>query len=148
MIIMGVIMVICGIVCVATPILTTFSLMHFFMILLFVTGITFLIESIRDRSVPNLILAILSLILGGFIGSWSDSSVGILVASVTLSIFKYGLSMMELSEANNSVVNMLVFIGFLVFQANRHLPALHKAQKARIAEAQKKKAEMAARQAA
>ena len=67
MIIMGILMVICGIVCVATPLLTTFSLMYFFMILLFVTGITFLIDSIRFRFVPGIILAILSLILGGFI---------------------------------------------------------------------------------
>ena len=67
MIIMGIIMVICGIACVATPILTTFSLMHFFMFLLFVTGITLLIESIMRRNVPDLILSILSLIAGGFI---------------------------------------------------------------------------------
>ncbi len=67
MIIMGIIMVICGIACVATPILTTFSLMHFFMILLFVTGVTLLIESIMRRNVLDLILAILALIAGGFI---------------------------------------------------------------------------------
>ena len=67
MIIMGIIMVICGIACVATPILTTFSLMHFFMILLFVSGVTFLIEGIMRRNVPDVILAILALIAGGFI---------------------------------------------------------------------------------
>ena len=67
MIIMGVLLVICGIACVATPIATTFGLMHFFMILLFVTGITFLIDSIRFRVVPGIVLGILSLIAGGFI---------------------------------------------------------------------------------
>lgn len=67
MVIMGIIMVIGGIVCVASPIATTFSLMYFFMILLFVTGITILIDSIRFRNVPGIILSILSLIAGGFI---------------------------------------------------------------------------------
>lgn len=85
-----------------------------------------------------------AMILGGYIGERSDSSIGILTAAFTLQIFKYGLSLMELSDPNNSVVNMLIFIGFLVFQANRHVRGLRKAQKARIELAQKRKAELAA----
>ena len=67
MVIIGILMVLGGIACVATPVATTFSLMYFFMILLFVTGITFLIDSIRFRVVPGIVLGILSLIAGGFI---------------------------------------------------------------------------------
>ncbi len=82
-----------------------------------------------------------AMILGSYIGEKSDSSIGIIVASLTLSIFKYGLSMMELSEANNSVVNMVIFICFLVYQANRYVGQLHKDQRARIALAQEKRAQ-------
>ena len=85
-----------------------------------------------------------AMILGSYIGEKSDSSVGIITAAFTLQIFKYGLSILELSDPLNSVINMLVFIGFLVFQANRHKVALAKARKARIALAQKFKAERAA----
>ncbi len=84
------------------------------------------------------------MILGGYIGERTDSSVGIITAAFTLQIFKYGLSLLELSDPLISVINMLVFIGFLVFQANRHKVALAKARKARIALAQKFKAERAA----
>lgn len=84
-----------------------------------------------------------AMILGGYIGEKSDFSVGILVAAFTLQIFKYGLSLMELSEANNSVVNMLIFTAFLIFQANRYVYALRKAQRARIELAQNRKLELA-----
>ena len=84
------------------------------------------------------------MILGGYIGERTDSSVGIITAAFTLQIFKYGLSLLELSDPLISVINMLVFIGFLVFQANRHKVSLAKARKARIALAQKFKAERAA----
>ena len=85
-----------------------------------------------------------AMILGGYIGEKSDSSVGILTAALTLTIFKYGLSMMEFSDPVNSVINMLIFIGFLVFQANRHVRSLNKARRARIELAKQRKAELAA----
>lgn len=84
-----------------------------------------------------------AMILGSYIGEKSDSSIGIIVASLTLNIFKYGLSMMQLSEANNSVVNMVIFIAFLVYQANRYVGKLHGEQKARIALAEEKKLQRA-----
>lgn len=85
-----------------------------------------------------------AMILGGYIGERSDSAIGILAAALTLQIFKYGLSLMELSDPNNAVVNMVVFVGFLVFLANRHVGALNKARKERVQLAQKFKAELAA----
>ncbi|MBR2067422.1 MAG: hypothetical protein IJ875_04085 [Solobacterium sp.] len=84
-----------------------------------------------------------AMILGSYIGEKSDSSIGIIVASFTLNIFKYGLSMMQLSEANNSVVNMAIFIIFLVYQANRYVGKLHSDQRARIALAKEKKLQRA-----
>ena len=67
MIIFGVLMVIGGIVCLLTPVATTFSLMYFFMTLMFVTGIVLLIQSIVYRRVMDLIIAILALLAGAFI---------------------------------------------------------------------------------
>lgn len=85
-----------------------------------------------------------AMILGSYIGEKSDSSIGIIVAALTLNIFKYGLSMMQLSEANTSVVNMVIFIAFLVYQSNRYVGKLRKEQRARVALAQEKKAQLAA----
>ena len=67
MIIFGIFMVIGGIVCLLTPLATTFSLMYFYMILLFMTGIVFMIQSIVYRRVMDFIIALLALLAGGFI---------------------------------------------------------------------------------
>ncbi len=82
-----------------------------------------------------------SMILGNYIGRKSNNSVGIIVAALTIKIFSYGLTQLELSEANTSVFNMLLFVGFLVFLANEHLLSNKKAEKARIQEAQNYKKE-------
>ena len=67
LIIFGIFMVIAGIVCLVTPLATTFGIMYFFMILLFVTGIMFLIQSIMYRRWLQFVIAILALLAGGFI---------------------------------------------------------------------------------
>lgn len=79
--------------------------------------------------------------LGNYIGRKSNSSVGIIVAALTIRIYSYGLTQLELSEANTSVFNMLLFVGFLVFLANEHLLSNRKAVKARIQEANQYKKE-------
>ena len=76
-----------------------------------------------------------SMILGNYIGRKSNSSIGIIVAALTIKIFSYGLIQLELSEANTSVFNMLLFVGFLVFLANEHVLSNRKAEKDRIAQA-------------
>ena len=48
-IILGILMIIGGIVCLCTPVATTFGLMYFYMILFFVSGIILLIRSIAPR---------------------------------------------------------------------------------------------------
>ena len=67
MIIFGILMILGGIVCFATPLATTFGLMYLFMIFLFTAGIVFLIRSIAYRRAADIIVAILALIAGGFI---------------------------------------------------------------------------------
>ena len=75
------------------------------------------------------------MIVGQYIGRWSNSGVGIIVASITIRIFSYGLTLMEFSEANSSMFNMLFFVGFLIFLANEDIYRKRKAEKARVAEA-------------
>lgn len=68
LIIMGILMVIAGIACLVTPIATTFGVMYFFMILLFVSGIMLIIRSIAYRRFGlGLVFGIISVILGGFL---------------------------------------------------------------------------------
>lgn len=75
------------------------------------------------------------MILGQYIGRKSNSSVGIIIAALTIRIFSYGLTLLEFSEANTSVFNMLFFVGFLIFLANEDVLKKRKAEKARIDEA-------------
>lgn len=81
------------------------------------------------------------MILGGFIGLWSNDAIGIIVAAITVRIFSFGLTSLELSEANASFLNMVLFVGFLVFLANKNYFKIRKAELARIALAKKKKAD-------
>lgn len=67
MIIFGIVMIAGGVACLLTPISTTFSLMYFYMILLFATGVVFLIQSIAYRRFIDFIFALFSLAAGGFI---------------------------------------------------------------------------------
>ncbi len=80
-----------------------------------------------------------AMMLGGYIGEKSNQSTGVIVASLTLSLFSYGLTHMELSEANTSVVNQTLFVLFLVFLANRYFLKKKRAEKARIAQALERK---------
>lgn len=76
-----------------------------------------------------------AMILGGYIGRWSNQSIGIIVAALTIGLFSYGLTQMEFSQSNASVFSQLLFVGFLIFLANEHVFKAKKAEKARIAEA-------------
>ena len=61
------------------------------------------------------------------------------IAALTVKIFAYGLTLLELSEANNSVASMVLFILLLVYLANENAFRLKKAQRARVLLAQEKK---------
>ena len=68
LIIFGILLVIAGVACLVTPIATTFGLMYFFMILLFVAGIMLIIKSIvYKRFGVGFVFGILSVIAGAFI---------------------------------------------------------------------------------
>lgn len=75
------------------------------------------------------------MILGGYIGRKSNDAVGTIVAALAINIIRYGLVQLDLSEANASVVNMVLFVGFLVFLANETVLSRRRAEKARIEEA-------------
>ena len=67
-IILGILMIIGGGVCLATPIATTFGVMYFYMILMFTIGVILLIKCIAAKRFGiDFVFAIISLIAGGFI---------------------------------------------------------------------------------
>lgn len=72
---------------------------------------------------------------GTFLSKYVNQSVGIVSAAVTLKIFSMGLTCFHVSDAMNGCINMLLFIVFLVYQANAYRIDQYRADKARIAEA-------------
>lgn len=70
-----------------------------------------------------------------FLSKYINQSVGIISAAVALKIFSMGLSCFHISDAMNGCINMMLFIAFLVYQANAYRVDQYKADKARIAEA-------------
>ena len=66
-IILGILMILAGEICLATPVATTFGLMYFYMILMFVTGIIFLVKCfVYKRYGIDLFFAIITILAGGF----------------------------------------------------------------------------------
>ena len=80
--------------------------------------------------------------LGIFLGRWSNQAVGILVATLTLKIFAMGLAKLQLSEAMSNVVNMFLYLAFLVYLANEHYFKKKKAEADRMEQVRQKKAEL------
>ena len=85
-----------------------------------------------------------AMILGNYIGERSNQAIGVIIAALSIKLFSYGLTTLELSEANASVANMVLFVGFLVFLANKDVLKNKKAAKARVALAHEKKKAMLA----
>lgn len=81
--------------------------------------------------------------LGNYIGKWSSPAIGIVVASLTLKIFSIGLGRMQLSDAMTSVVNMVLFVLFLIYLANQDFFSHRRQVRQRILLAQQKKKELA-----
>ncbi len=79
------------------------------------------------------------MLVGGYLALRSNQAVGIIVASLTVKLFSYGLTTLELSEPKTGVANMALFILFLVFLANKDVFKKRSAERARIAEALEKK---------
>ncbi len=83
------------------------------------------------------------MMLGAFIGLWSNDAIGTIVAALTIQIFQYGLTQLEFSTPNTNAINQGLFVLFLVFLANKEIFKIKAREKARIAEAREKKARMA-----
>lgn len=82
--------------------------------------------------------------LGGFLARWCNQPVGILAATMTLKLLSTGYTALNLSTTACEVLNMSLFLLFLVVRANEFLPAQRNADAKRIAQAQEKKQKLAA----
>ena len=80
---------------------------------------------------------------GKFIARWSSEAVGILVATMTVRMFQTGLSVMQFSGTAQQVFTGFAFLLFLLVRANENTFARRKARKARIAQAKKRRLELA-----
>ncbi|TCT15532.1 ribose/xylose/arabinose/galactoside ABC-type transport system permease subunit [Natranaerovirga pectinivora] len=76
--------------------------------------------------------------IGTYLSRRSNIALGIISASLTIRLFGFGMVALQISTALNTTINMILFIGFLAFLANRHIPDLRKREKARIKEAKAK----------
>lgn len=75
-----------------------------------------------------------------FLSRYINQSIGIISASFAVKIMGMGLTCFNLSDATSGVVNMIIFIAFLVYQANAYKIAQARTDKKRIAEAKEYKA--------
>lgn len=76
--------------------------------------------------------------LGMYLARWSNQPIGILSASLTLTLFSLGLSKLALNDAQQNVITMLLFLGLLIYLANEMVLGKRKAEKARVAMARAK----------
>ncbi len=76
------------------------------------------------------------MMIGIWVGSFTNSPVlGIFIGSVSLSIFRIGLTKIGLDETWQSLVVFFLWLFFMVYRFNSPKIAYHKKRKARIAEA-------------
>lgn len=75
-----------------------------------------------------------------FLSRYINQSIGIISASFAVKIMGMGLTCFNLSDATSGVVNMIIFIAFLVYQANAYKIAQARTDQKRIAEAKEYKA--------
>ena len=80
--------------------------------------------------------------IGTYLARRTNIAVGIISGSLTIKLFGIGMTALQISNALNTVINMFLFIAFLAFLANQHIPALRKREKARIMEAKAKRKEL------
>ncbi|TCK92496.1 ribose transport system permease protein [Natranaerovirga hydrolytica] len=80
--------------------------------------------------------------IGTYLSRRSNMAIGIISAALTVRLFSVGLASLHISSALNTTINMVLFIGFLAFLANRHIPDLRKRERARIKEAHAKLREL------
>ncbi len=82
--------------------------------------------------------------LGGYLARWSNQPVGILFATITLKLLSTGYTALNLSTTASEVLNMGLFLLFLIVRANEFVPKQKKADALRIQKAKEKKEKLAA----
>lgn len=82
--------------------------------------------------------------LGNYIARWSNQAVGILVATFALKMLNTGLSVMKIEDNTVQLINMVLFLLFLIFRANENFFKHRRACAQRIAQAQERKQALAA----
>jgi len=79
--------------------------------------------------------AFLPLFIGGFIGKYSNTIVGIVIGAFTSALLSSGLVGLGLGVSVQTVINGLFVMGFLIFTSNSYKIDLYKMYKAKLAEA-------------
>ncbi|SHE75776.1 ABC transporter permease subunit [Alkalibacter saccharofermentans] len=80
--------------------------------------------------------------VGLYLARKSNVAIGIILGTLSLKFFSIGLTALRLSGALTSAINMIAFIGFLVFLANKDLPKRRKAELKRIKQVKEKKKQL------
>lgn len=80
--------------------------------------------------------------IGTYLARRTNIAVGIISGSLTIKLLGIGMISLKISNSLNTTINMLLFIGFLAFLSNEHIPALKRREKARIKEAKAKRLEL------
>lgn len=71
------------------------------------------------------------LLLGMFIGRWSNMVIGIFIASLSINTLALGLSKTGISQSSQTLVTYLLFVAFLVYNNNRSKFVLKKRKRER-----------------
>ncbi|WP_215700399.1 ABC transporter permease [Clostridium sp. MCC353] len=77
------------------------------------------------------------LLLGMFIGRWSNMVVGIFAASLSINILALGLSKMGISQSSQTLVTYLLFVAFLIYNNSSSSIALKRKKRERAELARK-----------
>lgn len=80
--------------------------------------------------------------LGTYLARRSNIAVGIISGSLAIKLFGIGMVALKISNSLNTTINMVLFIGFLTFLANQHIPELRRREKERIKEAIERRKEL------
>lgn len=76
--------------------------------------------------------AFLPLFIGGFIGKYSNTIVGIVIGAFSSSLLSSGLVNLGLGLSVQTVINGLFVMGFLIFTSNSYKFTVHKIHKAKL----------------
>lgn len=82
--------------------------------------------------------------LGNYMARWSNPAVGILLATMSIKLITTGFSVMKLSGTAIELINMSIFLAFLIFRGNDTILADFRARKSRIAQARQRRNEIGA----